>query len=79
MTGSTSLPAAPPADVSSGALGHAKIILTGVGAKPEEIELGDETIIGRSVHADIQLDGDLVSRRHARIFQREGRAGRPAW
>lgn len=56
--------------VSSGAVGKAKIIVTGVGPTPREIDLGDETIIGRSVRADIQIEGDLVSRQHARIFRR---------
>ena len=37
------------------------------------IHLDREVIIGRSVKSDVQIDGDLVSRQHCRIWQEGGR------
>lgn len=54
-------------------MGNAKVTITGVGPQPQVCELGDETVIGRSVRATIQIDGDLVSRQHARIYRQGDR------
>ncbi|MCE9635023.1 MAG: FHA domain-containing protein [Planctomycetes bacterium] len=49
-----------------------KITITGVGPIPKVLALDREIIVGRSVKADIQIDGDLVSRQHCRIWQEDG-------
>lgn len=54
-------------------MGNAKVTITGIGPQPEVFDLAEEAIIGRSVRATIQIDGDLVSRQHARIYQQGGR------
>ena len=54
-------------------MGKAKLTLTGVGAEASVLELVGETIVGRSVKAQIQIDGDLVSRQHARIYEEDSR------
>ena len=48
-------------------MGKAKLTLTGVGAEAAVFDLVGETIVGRSVKAQIQIDGDLVSRQHAQL------------
>ncbi len=54
------------------AVSKAKLTITGDGPEPRVIEIGSETIIGRSAQVEIQIEGDLVSRRHARIWFQEG-------
>jgi adenylate cyclase len=51
----------------------AKLTLTGVGAAPQVFDLVGEIVVGRSGQAAIQIDGDLVSRRHARFYEEGGR------
>lgn len=46
----------------------ARITVTGVGPTPRVIPLDREIIVGRSVRSDVQIDGDLVSRQHCRIW-----------
>ncbi len=50
----------------------AKLTVTGMGPTAQVISLEKEMIIGRSIRADIQVDGDLVSRQHARVFDQDG-------
>lgn len=54
-------------------MSKARLTLTGVGTEPTVFELVGETIVGRSIKADIQIDGDLVSRQHARFYEEDGR------
>jgi adenylate cyclase len=51
----------------------ARLTLTGVGPQPKTLELQGEIVIGRSVKADVQIDGDLVSRQHCRVYSEGGR------
>jgi adenylate cyclase len=51
----------------------AKLTLTGVGKDAAVFDLSGEFIVGRSVKAQIQIDGDLVSRQHARFYEEDGR------
>lgn len=51
----------------------ARITITGVGPEPKTIELDREIIVGRSIKSDVQIDGDLVSRQHCRIWPEGGR------
>jgi adenylate cyclase len=51
----------------------AKLTLTGVGATPQVFDLAGEVVVGRSGSATVQIDGDLVSRRHARFYEEDGR------
>ncbi|MCG3136156.1 MAG: hypothetical protein HMLKMBBP_03996 [Planctomycetes bacterium] len=51
----------------------ARIKITGSGTEPKVLELDREIIVGRSVKSDIQIEGDLVSRQHCRIWQDGGR------
>jgi len=51
----------------------AKLILTGVGADPQVFDLAGEVVVGRGGQATIQIEGDLVSRRHARFYEEDGR------
>jgi len=51
----------------------AKLTLTGVGPQPVVFDLVGEFIVGRSIKAQIQIDGDLVSRQHARFYEEDGR------
>lgn len=51
----------------------ARITITGVGPEPTTIEIDREIIVGRSVKSDVQIDGDLVSRQHCRIWPEGGR------
>ena len=45
----------------------------GAGEIGRRFELpGDELIVGRGADADIQIDRDSVSRRHARLYKRDG-------
>src|SRR5688500_12938686 len=45
----------------------------GAGEIGRRFELaGDELIIGRGSDADIQIDRDSVSRRHARLYRQDG-------
>jgi len=46
----------------------AKITVSGIGLQPQVLVLEREVVIGRSAKTDIQIDGDLVSRQHCRIF-----------
>jgi adenylate cyclase len=50
-----------------------KLTLTGVGKDAQVFDLVGEFIVGRSVKAQIQIDGDLVSRQHARFYEEDGR------
>lgn len=54
-------------------MANAKLTLSGVGAEPAVFELAGETIVGRSAKVRIQIDGDLVSRQHARFYEEDGR------
>ena len=54
-------------------MGKSKLTLTGVGQDPKIFDLEGEVIVGRSMKATIQIDGDLVSRQHARFFEQDGR------
>lgn len=54
-------------------MSKAKLTLTGVGPEPTVLDLAGETIVGRSIKAHIQIDGDLVSRQHARFYEEDGR------
>lgn len=47
--------------------------MSGVGPQPQILQLDREIIVGRSVKADVQIDGDLVSRQHCRIYEDGGR------
>src|SRR5262249_37385849 len=58
---------------SCAGLANARLTLSGVGSEPQVFQLDAETIVGRSVKAAIQIDGDLVSRQHARFFQQGDR------
>jgi len=52
---------------------RAKITVTDARGDPAEHVLGHETILGRSARCPVQLDGDLVSRQHARVYHEGGR------
>lgn len=54
-------------------MGPARITISGDGTQPRTIPLDRELVIGRSVKSDIQIDGDLVSRQHCRIWTEAGR------
>ena len=45
-----------------------KLVISGVGPEPKEVDLVGEIVVGRSPTNDVQIEGDLVSRRHARFF-----------
>jgi len=45
----------------------AKLVITREGADPEEVELGEVTIVGRDESADVVLPSEAVSRHHAKI------------
>lgn len=49
-------------------MGAARITISGVGPLPRVLDLEREVVIGRSVKSDVQIDGDLVSRQHCRIY-----------
>jgi len=51
---------------------RAKLTITGDGPEPRVFEITSETVIGWSARAEIQIEGDLVSRQHARISFHEG-------
>ncbi len=50
----------------------AKLTVSGDRPEPRVFEITGETIIGRSVRADIQIEGDLVSRQHAKLWWKDG-------
>lgn len=54
-------------------MAKAKLTLTGVGPQPVVFDLVGEFIVGRSIKAQIQIDGDLVSRQHARFYEEDNR------
>lgn len=54
-------------------MGAARITISGVGPEPRVVLLEHELVVGRSIKTDIQIDGDLVSRQHCRIWLEEGR------
>ena len=54
-------------------MANAKLTLSGVGAEPTVFPLVGETVVGRSAKVQIQIDGDLVSRQHARFYEDDGR------
>jgi adenylate cyclase len=54
-------------------VGKAKLTLSGVVPQPKVIDLVGEVVVGRSMKAQVQIDGDLVSRQHARFFESDGR------
>ena len=45
----------------------AKLVITREGADPEEVVLGEVTIVGRDESADVVLASEAVSRHHAKI------------
>ena len=49
----------------------AKLVITREGADPEEVELGEVTIVGRDESADVVLPSEAVSRHHAKIARTE--------
>ncbi len=51
----------------------AKLTLTGVGTAAQVFDLVGEVVVGRWKEAPILIDGELVSRRHARFFEEDGR------
>ncbi len=46
----------------------ARLTITGTGTRPRRLELQGEIVVGRSAKSDIHIDGDLVSRHHARVY-----------
>jgi adenylate cyclase len=50
----------------------AKLTITGDGPEPRILDIKSDTIIGRSARADLQIEGDLVSRQHAKISFSDG-------
>jgi len=51
----------------------ARLTITGDQAETRTIEFDGEVVIGRSPRADVQILGDIVSRKHARFGFREGK------
>lgn len=51
----------------------ARITVSGEGTEPQVVELGGELVVGRSVKCRVQIEGDLVSRQHCRIWHEDGR------
>ncbi len=53
-----------------GIMGRIWLDISGEGTSPIEVDLvGAEQVIGRSVDADVQLQGPNISRQHARVFR----------
>ncbi len=52
-------------------MAKARITITGDQPDPRIFEFEDELIVGRSVRADVQIEGDLVSRQHAKFSKKE--------
>ena len=51
---------------------RAKLTVSGDRAEPRVFDITGDIVVGRSVRADIQIEGDLVSRQHGRFAYRDG-------
>ena len=49
----------------------ARLVMTREGAEPEEVQLGEMTILGRDPSADVVLASEAVSRHHAKLSRTE--------
>ena len=53
-------------------MGKTRLTLTGVGADAKVFDLVGELVVGRSAKVEVQIDGDLGSRQHARFYEEDG-------